>query len=185
MVSYIQTYSGVKFYPQNPTPDTILIEDIAHALAQTCRYGGHTDMFYSVAEHCVLLTELIIDNGLRYESYGVTLLKHMLLHDGSEAYLGDVPSPIKRMLPDYIELEKTVQSAIINKFIGDDPLMEDTQKIVDEFDRSILGDEMHLMMKPSDFVSGLRKTGLFKIEYLRPRQAKERFLDLFNKIEAM
>lgn len=54
---WMQTYTGRRFYPLDPRPDEIDPEDIAHALSLLCRYGGHVDRFYSVAEHCVLMSE--------------------------------------------------------------------------------------------------------------------------------
>ena len=55
--AWIETYTGRKFWPLAPSPDDIDIFDIAQALSMTCRYKGHTNEFYSVAEHSVLLAE--------------------------------------------------------------------------------------------------------------------------------
>jgi hypothetical protein len=104
-LSYIETASGKLYHFLNPQPDEIDIEDIALALANKCRFGGHTD-FYSVAEHSVLVA-LRLPPGLQLAG---------LLHDASEAYLGDIPSPIKDELPDYRALENINQSAIEYKF---------------------------------------------------------------------
>ena len=106
--AWIQTFTGKKFYPQNPTMDSICIEDIAHSLSNQCRFTGHTSAHYSVAQHSVLVSYLCNpENAL-----------HGLLHDGSEFALVDVASPIKK-LPEmigYRELEKKVQSAIYRRF---------------------------------------------------------------------
>ena len=51
--SWAQTFTGRQFFPLDPDPQDIDIVDIAHSLAMQCRYNGHTDRFYSVAEHCV------------------------------------------------------------------------------------------------------------------------------------
>jgi 5'-deoxynucleotidase YfbR-like HD superfamily hydrolase len=84
-MSWIQTYQGGCFEPFNPHPDQIHIRDIAHALALTCRFTGHCLDFYSVAQHSVMVSQIVSH-------------KHALaglLHDASEAYLTDVASPIK------------------------------------------------------------------------------------------
>jgi hypothetical protein len=74
----------------DPQPDTILIEDIARGLANTCRYGGQVKRFYSVAEHSVLVHDLLQERGA-----GPDTLCAALLHDAAEAFLGDVVSPLK------------------------------------------------------------------------------------------
>lgn len=82
---YFRTYMGRHVHPLCPSPDEIDIEDIAHSLSQTCRFLGHTDGFYSVAQHSVLVSELVPAEDALWG----------LLHDASEAYLGDLPAPIK------------------------------------------------------------------------------------------
>ncbi|ODS36152.1 MAG: hypothetical protein A7316_10235 [Candidatus Altiarchaeales archaeon WOR_SM1_86-2] len=88
-VGYIVTYTGKVFDLLDPKPDTVCIEDIAHALSNICRYTGHTKQFYSVAQHSVLMATT-------KELPGDPLQK--LLHDAAEAYIGDMASPWKRIL---------------------------------------------------------------------------------------
>ena len=78
------------------------IDCIATALSNICRYTGHVDKFYSVAEHSVLVSKLVPE---KYALEG-------LLHDASEAFLGDVSSPLKKLLPDYKRIENNVQKAM-------------------------------------------------------------------------
>lgn len=89
-MSWIQTFKGHRVYPLSPerTGNVWDIEDIAHALSNTCRFTGHVNRFYSVAEHSVRCAELV-----RPE-----LRLHALLHDAAEAYLTDVPRPLKKQL---------------------------------------------------------------------------------------
>lgn len=108
----IRTFNGHYIDVFDPQPGTIDIEDIAHALSQVCRFAGHTPKFYSVAQHstgCV--------NAMReqFGSQGKILLT-MLLHDATEAYMGDMARPIKRKLPQYKYAENILMSVIAKKY---------------------------------------------------------------------
>jgi len=83
---YITTYTGLKFWPLDPRQDEVSIVDIAHALSNAARFAGHLMRFYSVAQHSVLVSMMCPPE---LQLWG-------LLHDASEAYLTDVPSPVKR-----------------------------------------------------------------------------------------
>lgn len=83
---WIQTFMGHKFTPLAPRAEDVDIVDIAHALGNTCRFGGHCRQFYSVAQHCVNVANTLPSH----------LQLHGLLHDAAEAYLCDLPSPVKR-----------------------------------------------------------------------------------------
>lgn len=123
MTSYtgcIQTYKGHLVDVLNPDPATIDIEDIAHSLAMQCRYNGHTSKFYSVAEHSVHVTW--------YTSQENKLWG--LLHDATEAYLCDIPRPIKPLLEGYYEMEHNFMCVIAQKF-GLDTRMPHEVKLVD------------------------------------------------------
>jgi len=102
---YIETVSGIKFHFLEPKEDEINIKDIAFALANQCRFNGHIP-FFSVAEHSVAVAARLSPN----------LQLAGLLHDAAEAYLSDIPSPIKQYLPDYQAMETKVQNAINKKF---------------------------------------------------------------------
>ena len=110
---YMETFTGLHFYPQSPTVDQVCIEDIAHGLANTCRYSGQSKRFFSVAEHSILVSYL---TPAPWALAG-------LLHDASEAYLCDIPRPVKALLLDYIRLEATVMDVVKEKFKRYDPLM--------------------------------------------------------------
>src|ERR1039457_6405429 len=105
---FIGTFSGLRFWPLAPNPDDILIADIAHALAHQCRFGGHAWKFYSVAKHSVHVSQLCPPE---HALWG-------LLHDASEAYLVDLPRPLK-LLPEfapYREAERRSQRAVAVRF---------------------------------------------------------------------
>ena len=103
--AYMQTYSGLHFYPDDPHPDQISIEDIAVALSREPRFAGHTREFYSVAQHSWEVSNHCASNPL----WG-------LLHDAAEAYMKDMPWPVKRLLPEYKVLEWRLMRVITEKF---------------------------------------------------------------------
>jgi 5'-nucleotidase len=91
---YLQTVSGRFVNPFDPDPDQLDIADIARALANVCRFGGHCRSFYSVAQHSVIVSELVEERGGDVEDVFAALM-----HDATEAYLGDMPHPIKHRSP--------------------------------------------------------------------------------------
>lgn len=124
----MQTYTGKQFYPLAPLVEDIDPVDIAHSLAMQCRYNGHCKDFYSVAEHCVLMSHFVP------EEYAL----HALLHDATEAYIGDMVRPLKRHMPDFTAVEDKLMPVIAERFgiVGD--IMVD---VVREADNRILLDE--------------------------------------------
>lgn len=94
------------------------IEEIAHALSNLCRYTGHVNSFYSVAEHSFLVSHLVPE---KYALEG-------LLHDASEAFCGDVAKPLKEMLPEYKTIEDRVQEAVATYFNLQYPFPEEVHK---------------------------------------------------------
>jgi hypothetical protein len=116
----IRTVSGIYINVFKPTMDMICIEDIAHALSYQCRFGGHLPRFYSVAQHSLNCCYLIDDNKLKLAA---------LLHDASEAYLLDIPSPIKQGLSNYKEIEDRLMNLIAEKFGFEYPLHPEVKKV--------------------------------------------------------
>jgi 5'-deoxynucleotidase YfbR-like HD superfamily hydrolase len=102
--AWILTYTGRKFWPLTPRPEDVCIEDIAHALANMCRYTGHCAQHYSVAQHAVLVSFAVPP---------AFALKG-LMHDASEAYLPDLASPVKRhpIMAPYRAAEERIMNAI-------------------------------------------------------------------------
>jgi hypothetical protein len=103
---WMQTYGGGRFYLRNPRADEVEPADIAHALSLLCRYNGHIDRFYSVAEHCVLLSHAVPEK----------FALDALLHDATEAYVGDMIRPLKRTMNEYQMVERYVMNAIAERF---------------------------------------------------------------------
>jgi hypothetical protein len=134
--AWIQTHSGRRFCPTSPNPKAIVIQDVAHALAMQCRFSGHCRKFYSVAQHSVLVSHICDSQDALWG----------LLHDASEAYLVDVPRPLKRSgkLQGYIEFEAKMQEAVCRRFGL--PLKEPPS--VKRADQALLATEARDLMSP-------------------------------------
>lgn len=107
--TFIRTFTGKTFYPLAPRLDDIDIRDIAHSLAQQCRWTGHTKRFYSVAQHSVHVSERVPSE----------LALSGLLHDAQEAYCSDLSRPLKhdtQMGREYAKIEEVLERAITEKF---------------------------------------------------------------------
>jgi hypothetical protein len=105
----VETFSGRFVDTSNPRAESIALEDIAHSLAATCRYGGHCRQFYSVAEHAVFCSVR-----LERQGFGRRWQIAALHHDDAEAYLGDIPRPMKPLLGDvYGRLSDQMDEVIV------------------------------------------------------------------------
>lgn len=132
---WINTVSGKRFDILNPQQDQIDITDIAKGLSNIARYSGQINQFYSVAEHSYLMS---------FEVSQDDILPIMaLLHDSAEAYLGDVTSPLKALLPEYKRIEDVVLSAILDKF----DLPHELPEEVIEADRRMLATEAEVLFE--------------------------------------
>ena len=138
---WITTFTGGRFLPLHPIACDVDIRDIAHALAMKCRYSGHCRSFYSVAEHSVRVRSRLEVGGWdrRVQLAG-------LLHDAAEAYLVDMPRPVKYApeMNGYRKLEDAVQATIYTRFGL--PTLE--YPCVKEADEAVLELEMRHLMPP-------------------------------------
>jgi uncharacterized protein len=151
----IRTATGKWFNVFSPTSDMICIEDIAHALAHQCRFGGHLPKFYSVAQHSVLTAVLVApENKLA-----------ALMHDASEAYLIDVPRPIKNKLANYKEIEGSVMTLIAAKFGFQWPLHDEVKR----------ADETMLQKEWDEIMMSCGNPSCYS-----PQEAKAKFLTQFE-----
>lgn len=133
---WMQTRSGLAFRPDAPAVDQIALVDIAHGLANTARYSGQTRRRYSVAEHSIHLARWFLRSGARKQA------RIALLHDASEAYLCDIPRPLKVLLaPIYKPIETAVEAIIAQRFglqsladpdvkAADDRILEDERRVL-------------------------------------------------------
>jgi hypothetical protein len=135
----MQTYTGKAFYLFDPQPGDVCIEDIAHALALTCRYSGHTQSFYSVAQHAYLVAMWMQEDGYTAETCYAAL--H---HDSAEAYTGDITPQLKDILGNFRELEDGVE-AVIDIYFG---IQRDWQvsKAIKHYDQVALATERRDLM---------------------------------------
>lgn len=133
--NWMQTFAGRQFWPLDPRPEEVHIDDIAHGLANACRYAGHCLKFYSVAEHSVALSYIVPQ---RLALVG-------LLHDATEAYVVDVPRPLKPFLPGYKDIEDTVWRAIASRF-GMPLSLPDEIKVADN--AMLLAEQAQIMAPP-------------------------------------
>lgn len=130
----IYTHSGKSFDLARPEPHMVDIIDIAEALSKLCRFTGHTRAHYSVAQHCVLVSQFVHDP---HKLAG-------LLHDAAEAYVGDMNYPLKRsgLVTGYDEIEAGVARAIFKRFGVPTPIPQ----VVKVIDRRMAYTEMKWLM---------------------------------------
>lgn len=166
---YIETYTGLRFRPQAPDPALINLEDIAHALSNKCRYTGHTRQFYSVAQHCVIVSHLVPEE---YALEG-------LLHDGAEAYFPDIPYPLRSFTKVLNGMEDRIHEAVAKAFGLAFPFPD----VVNEADRRVVVDEAISLMrtKGRDWPITYQPYGL-TIKSMSPKMAKAKFLRRYGEI---
>ncbi|WP_210183208.1 hypothetical protein [Rhizobium leucaenae] len=170
---FMQTFTGGKYWPCDPRPEEVFIEDIAHSLSLQCRYAGHCREFYSVAEHSVHIARWL------QRKYGPVMALHGLLHDATEAYVVDVPRPLKPSLANYKEIEERNWQAIAARF----GLAKQLPAEVHDADNRIIADElvnMHPMAWHARHADGLGVT----IGCWSPKDAEYEFLTTFEALVA-
>lgn len=157
---HVTTLGGNKFYLDNPYKSVITIEDISWSLSNLCRWNSHVNKFYSVAQHCVVVSSLCSE----------PLKLQGLMHDCEEAYIGDFTSPLKEMFPELRIYGKSLKKYILQELkvinIGE----EKVKKI--DIEVGLIEDQ------------ALRKTAINEkpmLVYWDPWRANNEFLRLYNK----
>lgn len=170
MEPWIETSLGDQFWYTKDDTNGIELEDIAGSLSKICRFTGHCKFFYSVAEHSVNVA-LLLPKQKRL--WG-------LLHDASEAYLADIASPVKQLLPDYRKLEKQIMTRIAKKFDLPELFWEDP--CLKRADWSQLKSEAEFLL-PSKGKNWLfppeLETGFVPVGY-SPENAKAQFMEAYK-----
>jgi uncharacterized protein len=156
-MSKILMSHGTMFDVANPDPKLVNLDEIVHHLDHKCRFGGGTSQFYSVAEHSMVGALIAYECALPFldgikEDIKLDIAKMFLLHDAAEAYIGDIPTPVKRMLGDkVVSIEKNIMHAIISKlwpeWFGFNFYRQDlVNDWVKEIDQAMLAIERNLFM---------------------------------------
>lgn len=166
---WICTFSGGQYWPADPRTEDVRIVDIAHSLAYQCRYTGHCRKYFSVAEHSVLVSEVVLPE---HALAG-------LLHDAPEAYIHDISGPLKRSLPDYRRVEDLNWRVIAERF-GLDYEMHPS---IHQADVVVLLTEMKHLLPPLLWDHGMRgEPADVQIMCLPPEEAEELFLHRFYEL---
>lgn len=167
-----QVFTGKKFWPLDPRKEEIDIKDISHSLALQCRFNGHCENFYSIAQHSILVSKLVSkDQALA-----------ALLHDASEAYIGDIIRPLKKFLPNFKEIESKIEKVIFEKFGVKNVNKEEIKKA----DNIALVTEMRDLMKnpPGKWEEEKNyKPSPEKIIAIDPEKAEKEFLERFEELK--
>lgn len=167
----ISTASGRVFNFLEPEKSDFTLHDIAVALSNICRFTGHTRSFYSVAQHSVMVSYLVP------KEYAL----HGLMHDAAEAFLGDVSTPLKQLLPDYKRIERSVEVEVLGRF-GLSAEMPECVKVADL--RMLRAEALHFM--PKSCMDWPCLQGVEPIEQrlipMSPSQAKTEFLERYRAI---
>lgn len=171
--AWIITYTGKRIYLEDPNPRLIDIEDIAHSLAMLCRFQGHCLDYYSVAQHSVFVSKIVPD---MYARVG-------LLHDATEAYVGDMVGPLKRTIGvAYKRLELVWWEAIAKKF----KLPVEMPEPVAHADVVALLTERRDLIIPHEYSWTLKSTTLEPhptiISPLMPWEARAQFAQRYNEL---
>lgn len=179
---WIQTASKRKFWPLDPRPEDIYLYDIAHALSNVTRFAGHCTEFYSVAQHSIYVADMV---EALYGDKNLSLWG--LLHDAAEAYIGDMPRPLKHSddwAAPFREAEDRLEKAVAERFM----LTPDLHPVeVERADRALLVTEMRDIMGGPNLDRVLKGYGgvrplPFKIRPWSPGEAKERFFDKYEEL---
>ena len=169
-MSWIQTANGHLFDVLAPDPAKIDITDIAHALSNICRYTGHTGVFYSVAQNSVLASLHITDAKFALAA---------LMHDASEAYLGDVSRPLKKVLgKTYTDIEDRLEAVIARKYGYEYPYPD----CVKEIDNALLETEFKHVMGGKQFDLDLGRMLDIPMRPWAPDRAERNFLERFDQL---
>lgn len=148
--------NGEYFDFMDPASSIWGLDEIADGLAKTCRFAGQCVGFYSVAEHSLLVAELVEP-------------KHRLaalLHDAAEAFTGDITKPLKGMIPEFKAIEKRIEQAIFDRFGVPLPMPVE----VKDADMMMLGVEQHHLMRNNDQWRGVKEAPAHKFWRVQPKR---------------
>lgn len=173
---YIETYTGMKFYPFSKNAIEVNILDIGHSLSHQCRFGGHCKEFYSVAQHSLLVAEILKDRGAN------TLIQLFgLLHDATETYMIDLPSPMKKHMPEYKKAENVLHDVIWEYLELPIPTKEQWE-IVKEVDVLLLQFEAKNLLSFAYWADHSVELPNVDIKEELPSEVKKRFISRYESL---
>ena len=181
----IETRSGIFFCLTDPNPSHIKIEDIAHSLSMQCRFNGHCNKFYSVAEHCVQCVMYAQKLHLKF-GHSARMLLFILLHDAAEAYTGDIITPVKTLFDStsvFLRVEADLESCIYEVLVGGQPAPDVCEKI-HQVDKMMLVTEFSLLKLHPEYcleAVSCEPSPVVELFCWAPEQAKEKFLRYFRR----
>lgn len=168
---FISTLSGAKFFVKECNVQDVPMTDVANALALNCRFNGHIVRHYSVAEHSVLVSNLVSpENAL----YG-------LLHDYAEAFISDIPRPFKTTITGHNDFERAVMANVCDLY----GLPLDVPEDVAYIDTHICAVEAYVLggVVPEWVVHyDLEVCPQHEIKGLSHLQARAAFMNRFNEL---
>lgn len=165
---WMQTATGSKFWPLDPKPDEILIEDVARALSKICRFGGHCREFYSVAQHSCHVAD-IVNGDQAARRWG-------LLHEAAEAYIGDMVRPLKLFMAEFNRVEAEILSAVSQRF-DLTPSMPGAVALADE--QMLHAEALELMGPAAQEWARVEKAAALHIRPWSPERAFHEFMGRF------
>lgn len=171
-MDYIATYTNRRFNYIDVTAENIALGDIAQGLSNECRFAGQIAHFYSVAQHAVYVSYLVP------REYAL----EALLHDATEAYSKDLPTPLKTLLPEYKKIENRIDGVIRKKF----NLPAEMSEVVNYADRVMLATERQFFALDRDnkwpVLEGIPETDLIAICLVPPIKAKKLFIERYKEL---
>lgn len=174
-MTLITTHSGQQVDIEFPQAETIRIEDIAHALSFLCRGSGQANIFFSVARHCVCCAQ-----EARAQGFSREVILACLLHDASEAYMTDVPKPIKdNLIPQYRTYEDALLRVIYEKFVGRALTDEELSRVA-LIDRLLLQYDLKYLLNMDVALPEIHIP--LNYEYVPFETAREDYLTLFREL---
>jgi len=198
----ILTIGGKLFWPMDARPEEVDIKDIAHALSNMCRFAGHIKKFYSVAQHCVLVSDLISKVALKDDANFISApsLREMrltswkklaLLHDATEAYLVDIPRPVKAYFPEYKKVESKLHIVLAQAFnVGygykfgtffEHPIVKKADNIALTIEaNNLVNDPKKLWCEEARFT--VKEYSKYKLIPMTPSQAERAFLKRYYEV---
>jgi len=180
---WMQTYSGRQFWPLDPCSSDVDITDIAHSLALQCRFAGHCRVPYSVAEHSVRVA-MLVREWLHMDATDPAPRRWVLaalLHDAAEAYLVDLPRPVKRCVQGYAEAEAHLETVIAVRFdLPHDPALG---ALIKRADNVLLATEARDLLGPHPAPWAGLPEPLPRLIHPWPWTfAEKRFLEVFAEV---